>query len=83
VADVLVNRELFHLDFNQSKFPAIRAKYGPDVDIEIHEPEGYFLMATHRPDLPVEQIAEEFELETNRDYLARSVAMRDERLKPR
>lgn len=48
VADVLVNRELFHLDFNQDQFPAIRAKYGPDVEIDVHEPEGYFLLASRR-----------------------------------
>ena len=80
VADVLINRELFHIDFNQHKFPAIHEKYGPDVEIEIHEPEGYFLMASRRSDLTVEQVAAEFELETNRDYLARSVKMRDERV---
>ena len=81
VADVLVNRELFHLDYNQDRFPAIRAKYGPDVEIDVHEPEGYFLLGSRRPDLPVEQLAAEFQLETNRDYLARSVKLRNERLK--
>ena len=81
VADVLVNRELFHLDFNQTKFPAIRAKYGPDVEIDVHEPEGFFLLGSRRADLPVEQLATEFRLETNRDYLARSVRLRNERLK--
>jgi predicted amidohydrolase len=83
VADVLVNRELFHLDFNQDKFPAIRAKYGPDVEIDVHEPEGYFLLGSRRADLPVERIAAEFRLETNRDYLARSVKLRNERLQAR
>lgn len=81
VADVLINRELFHLDYNQGKFPAIREKYGPDVEIEVWEPEGYFLLASRRPELSVEAIATEFGLETNRDYLARSVKLRDERLK--
>lgn len=81
VADVLINRELFHLDYNQDKFPAIREKYGPDVEIEVWEPEGYFLLASRRPDLPVESLATEFGLETNRDYLARSVKLRNERLK--
>lgn len=81
VADVLINRELFHLDYNQDKFPAIREKYGPDVEIEVWEPEGYFLLASRRPELPIEAIAAEFGLETNRDYLARSVKLRNERLK--
>lgn len=82
VADIHINRELFHLDFNYEKFPAIRAKYGPDVQIDVHEPEGYFLLSSPRPDLPIEAVAAEFGLETNRDYLARSVRMRDQRLKP-
>ena len=81
VADIQINRELFHLDYNQDKFPAIRHKYGPDVDIEVWEPEGFFLLASRRPELSVEAIAAEFGLETLRDYLARSVRMRDARLK--
>jgi hypothetical protein len=81
VADIKVNRELFHLDYNQDKFPALRAKYGPDVEIEVWEPEGYFLLASRRADLRVEVISAEFGLETLRDYLARSVRMRDERLR--
>lgn len=77
VADVLVNRELYHLDYNQDKFPAIREKYGPDVEIEVMEPEGFFLLASRRPELQVEAIATEFGLETNRDYIARSVKLRN------
>jgi predicted amidohydrolase len=80
IADIQVNRDLFHLDYNQDKFPAIRGKYGPDVVIDVHEPEGYFLLSSQRPDVPVEQVAAEFGLETNRDYLARSVKLRNERL---
>lgn len=80
VADIHVNRELFHLDYNMDKFPALRECYGPDVEIEVWEPEGYFLLASRRPDLSVETVATEFGLETLRDYLTRSVRMRDERL---
>lgn len=80
IAEINVNRELYHLDDNQLKFPAIREKYGPDVELDIYEPEGYFLMSTRRGDLPVEQIAAEFHLETLRDYVARSVRVRNERL---
>ncbi|TXT35516.1 MAG: amidohydrolase [Planctomycetota bacterium] len=81
IADINVNRELFHLDDNQKHFVAMREKYGPDLDIEVEEPEGYFLLASRRPDLTVETIAAEFHLETLRDYLARSVKLRNERLK--
>ncbi|MFO1096342.1 MAG: carbon-nitrogen hydrolase family protein [Planctomycetaceae bacterium] len=80
VADVVINRELYHLDTNQNQFAAIRAKYTPDVEIEVFEPEGFFLLTSRRPDLPVEAVAAEFGLETLRDYLARSVRLRNERL---
>ncbi|HJT76932.1 MAG TPA: hypothetical protein VJ739_06985, partial [Gemmataceae bacterium] len=73
--------EVFHLDYNQEKFPALRAKYGPDVEIEIYQPEGYFLLTSRRPGLTVEQVAEEIRLETLRDYLARSARMRDDHLR--
>jgi predicted amidohydrolase len=82
VADINANRELYHLDFNQKHFPAMREKYGPDIEIEVEEPEGYFILTSRRADLPVETIAAEFGLETNRDYLARSVKLRNERLAP-
>jgi predicted amidohydrolase len=80
VADIIINRDVFHLDDNQSQFPAIRAAYGPEVTIEVWEPEGLFLLASRRPGLAVETIAAEFGLETLRDYLARSVSLRNQRL---
>ena len=83
IGDININRELFHLDYNQDKFPAIRDKYGPDVEIEVWEPEGYFLLASRRADLSIETVSTEFGLETLRDYLARSVRMRNERLPAR
>ena len=82
IAEININRELFHLDDNQKHFVAMREKYGPDIEIEVEEPEGYFLLSSRRPDLTVETIAAEFHLETLRDYLARSVKLRNERLRP-
>ncbi len=78
VAEVNADRELYHLDDNQKQLLAIHTKYGADVQIEVFEPEGYFLMASRRDGLSVEQMAAEFKLETLRDYLARSVRMRTE-----
>lgn len=80
-AEINADRELFHLDYNQNKFPAIHEKYGPDVEIEVYQPEAYFLLASRRANLRVEQIAKEFGLETLRDYLARAVKQRDEHLR--
>ena len=77
IAEVNADREVFHLDYNQNKFKAIRGKYGPDVEIELYQPEGVFLLASRADGASVEQIAQEFELETLRDYLARSVGRRE------
>jgi hypothetical protein len=77
IGEVNLDRELFHLDFNEKKFPAIRDKYGPDLDIEVHQPEAFCLLASRRTGLSVEQVAQEFQLETLRDYLARSVRQRE------
>ena len=81
VAEINADRELFHLNANQDKFRAIRAKYGPGVEIEVHQAEAFCLLASRRPDRTVEQIIREFQLETLRDYLARSVARRDQALR--
>ncbi len=81
VAEVNADREMFHIAFNQEKFSAIREAYGPDIEIEVHQPEGYFLLASRRDGLSVEDVAERFELETLRDYLARSDRMREEHLR--
>jgi hypothetical protein len=81
VAEINADRELFHLDYNQNKFPAICDKYGPDVEIEVHQPEAFFLLANRRPGVTVEQIAKEFGLETLRDYLARATKQREEHLR--
>jgi predicted amidohydrolase len=81
LAEVNADREVFHLDYNQDKFPALRDKFGPDVDIEVHQPEAYFLLASRRTGLGVEQIAKEFKLEPLRDYLARSARQREQHLR--
>jgi predicted amidohydrolase len=81
VAEVNADREVFHLDYNQEKFPALREKYGPDIEIEVYQPEAYFLLASRRPGLSVEQIAREFRLEPLREYLARSGRQREEHLR--
>jgi predicted amidohydrolase len=81
VAEVNVDRELYHLDYNQEKFPALREKYGPDLEIEVHQPEAFFLLTSRRPGLSVEEVSREFGLETLRDYLGRSARMREEHLR--
>lgn len=77
---VNMDRMLFHLDYNQQKFPEMLTKYGAGVDIEIHYPEAHFTLASVMDDVTVEDIVEEFDLEPWTAYLARSRAVREERL---
>jgi predicted amidohydrolase len=81
VAEVNADREVFHLDYNEKKFPALREKYGPDLEIEVYQPEAVFLLTSRRAGLRIEDVAREFRLETLRDYLARSVRQREEYLR--
>ena len=80
LADIRINRELFHLDDNQNKFPAMREKHGPNIDIHVMEPEGFFLLESKQTGLTVESIAASFKLETLRDYLSRIKALREKRI---
>lgn len=77
LAEVDVDRELIHLDYNQEKFGRVRERYGPDVVIEPHNPEAFAYLSTRRPDLSVEQVMREFELETAAAYFARSARHRE------
>lgn len=67
-ADVNLDRECFHQDQNREKWDAIREKYGRGVALEIIHPEGKFTLASEMEDTSIEDIIEEFELETWRAY---------------
>jgi len=77
--EVNVDRELYHLDLNQDKFEQITKKYGPDIGIEVMQPECVFLMESRIKDKSVEEIASEFEMKTAREYFALTQQMREER----
>lgn len=79
-ADINTDRDLFHLDFNQNKIVAIRAKYPRDVLIESFDPEGYMYLSSLTDRVTVEEVTKEFELDPLRDYLARAVAKREDAL---
>ena len=78
IASAVINmdREFFHLDGNQNKFPEILKKHGPGVEIVIDYPEAHFTLASNMDDVTVEHIIAEFELETWRDYLDRARGVR-------
>ncbi|MBY0525375.1 MAG: carbon-nitrogen hydrolase family protein [Gemmataceae bacterium] len=81
IAEVAIDREVYHLDYNQNKLDAVRKKYGPGVLIEIFEEEDFCLITSRIDGVSVEKIAAEFQLETMREYFARSLKLRDEVLR--
>ena len=82
VASAVINmdREFFHLDYNIPRLKACVEKYGAGVEWEICRPEAHFTLASAMPDRTIEDLIEEFELETWREYLARARGVRAEAL---
>jgi len=78
IASAVINmdRELFHLDFNIPRLKACVEKYGAGVEWEICRPEAHFTLASTMQDKTIEDLIEEFEFETWRQYLARARQMR-------
>ena len=71
---------ILHIDQNHEQFKALKAKYGPMVELEITSPEAVFMMTSHHPEVRVEDMIQEFELERVEDYYDRARAERRKRL---
>jgi len=76
VADVNLDCCLAHLDYNGEKLTALKAKYGPKVNI--HDPGyvGSVLISSQTDELGALEMAKEFEIELLDDYFARALAHR-------
>ncbi len=68
------NCAVIHWDFNRDKLEAAIAKYGSRMDFRNSGTCGCFTMLSRDPDLPVMEILKEFEIETWRQYYARSAS---------
>ncbi len=67
-ADVNFDRESFHHNRNMKQWDAIRDGYEAGVALNITHPEGKFTLASEMDDVTIEDIVEEFGLETWREY---------------
>jgi len=71
----VISRELpsdfgvFHIDRNNHAWDAIREKYGAEVNLEIHSPEGRFVLETRNKNITIKSIVEQFQLTPLRQYL--------------
>lgn len=67
-----MDRMLFHLDYNQNKFPEMFKKYGAGIEIENHYPEAHCTIASMMDNVTIEDLVAEFELEPWVAYLDRA-----------
>lgn len=80
-AEVNLDREIIHLDYNRDKFPKIKAKYGDRVKIQIPDFLGSALFTAESPDLTIDEVIDEFKLIRLDDYLADCIEKREKHLK--
>lgn len=73
-----LDSQLIHIDFNVDRVRLMKEKYGPAVTVEVASPEAYYFISSLHPDKSIDDMIEEFEVETLDKYLDRS---RSERLR--
>ena len=66
-----LEKRVLSTDWNLEQVPAIRAKYGRDITIQMLLDEDMMTLQSQRPDLTVDDIVCEFGLEYWSDYIAR------------
>lgn len=71
---------VFHIDYNNAHWDAIRRKYGPAVEIDIATDEAKFRLVSHHPNITVSDIASEFGLEPLPAYFSRAAKIREKML---
>lgn len=75
-----LDRAVLHIDYNEKRWPAIKEKYGPGVEIDVATPEAAFMLVSYLPDVTVRDLIREFNLELRADYFARANAVRESAL---
>ncbi len=77
VAEVNLDCELAHLDYNWGRFRALKKKYGPAVTISDPGLLGSVLITSSHETVGVQAMLDEFEVERLDDYMERALAERD------
>ena len=77
IAEVNLDCESAHLDYNWDRFRAMKNKYGPAVTISDPGLLGSVLVTSSHPTVGVQAMLDEFEVERLDDYLKRAVAEQD------
>ncbi len=72
--EIDLEKRVLSTDWNLAQVPAIRARYGRDVTMNMLLDEDMMTLQSERPGLSVDQIVREFGLEYWSDYIARCTA---------
>jgi len=59
---------VLHLSGNFEKIPAIKQKYGIEIEFEIHRPEGMMIIKSSNKNISVKEIISEFDLKILKEF---------------
>jgi len=79
-ARINLDSQIVHIDYNADRVRRLKEAYGPRVKIETASPEAVYFLSSLHPDRSIEQMIEEFEIETLDEYLDRSREVRKQNL---
>ncbi len=75
-ARINLDSRVVHIDFNVNRVRRMKEKYGPAVRIETVSPEAYYYLTSLHPDISIDEMIDEFEVERLDKYLDRSRSVR-------
>ena len=75
-----LDRRILHMDYNWEKMDQMLAKYGSGIRFDYYTREAKYAIASERPDITVDDLIKEFELEELGDYFQRARARRSRAL---
>ena len=79
-AQVNLDCQVVHIDYNNRRIPDLKKTYGPLVKIETFSPEAVYLLTSLHPEKSVQDMIREFEIETLDAYLDRARAAQKKHL---
>lgn len=72
--------KIVHIDHNIEKVANLKKKYKEYVKIEVASPEAVYFLSSFHPEISIEEMVKEFEIETLDEYLLRSRKEREKYL---
>jgi len=79
-ARIELDARVVHIDYNNRRIPDLKKTYGEFVRIETASPEAVYLITSLHPEVSVNRMIEQFQIETLDAYLDRSRAVRKKHL---